>query len=363
MPWWKSWLQRIEPYIQKLDAWHELLPARPTPAQASLLVVGAFLAISLLVMLVSRFLFGWGRNRLPEAEQLGSRRPLIFGQLTEAFAWVLPVAQSKQDSLRKDLVSAGYFHRKALEEYLAFRNAAAIAWLVFTGCAVVLLASPTENVTRQILIGSAVVFGCLLAFPRVVLSSQSESRRSRIRYALPDALDMINMMLTGGLQLRQAIQRVQRELKHAHPDIACELAIIDMQAEKGSMDQALRQFAARVNVPDVTVLATMVRHAEQLGGSVSSAFRDFADSIRRTRRQLAEERGNKASVKLLFPTVLCLTPPIYILLLGPAAIELKNFIQKENRPGGALSQKINSAARPSSRQAPNLATSPSDNPL
>jgi len=69
---------------------------------------------------------------------------------------------------------------------------------------------------------------------------------------------------------------------------------------------------------------------------VAAAFREFADSVRRTRRQRAEEQGNKASVKLLFPVVLCLAPPIYILLLGPATLELKNFMNRENMPGGVL---------------------------
>ncbi len=352
MTWWQTGLQRLEPYVQSLDAWRTLLPVKTTPLQGSLLVMGAFLAISLLIMLVGRILIGWGRNRLPESDQVGSRRPLVLGPLTDAFAWVLPVSQAKQASLRKDLVAAGYFHRKAIEEYLGFRNAAAMAWLVFTGCTVVLLVDPRENVTPQILMGAGIVFGCLLAIPRIVLSSQSESRRNRIRFALPDSLDMINMMVTGGLPLRSAIQRVQKELRRAHPDMSCELAIIDHQAETGSMDQALRQFAARVNVPDVTVLATMVRHAEQLGGSISNAFRDFADSIRRTRRQLAEERGNKSSVKLMFPTILCLTPPVYILLLGPAAIEIKNFITKENRAGGVLSQSLAPGSRAAVREAP-----------
>lgn len=352
MTWWQSWLQRFEPYVRQLDTWRTWLPVKMTPLQMSLLVMGAFLAIALLILLVGRILIGWGRNRLPESDQQGSRRPLVLGPLTDAFAWVLPVSQKKQDSLRKDLVAAGYFHRQAIAEYLGVRNAAAIAWLLFTGCAVVLLADPTENVTPQILIGAGVVFGCLLAIPRIVLSSQSESRRNRIRFALPDSLDMINMMVTGGLPLRSAIQRVQHELRRAHPDMACELAIIDHQAETGSMDQALRQFASRVDVPDVTVLATMVRHAEHLGGSIANAFRDFADSIRRTRRQLAEERGNKASVKLMFPTILCLTPPVYILLLGPAAIEIKNFISKENRAGGALSQSIAPGSRSAVRENP-----------
>lgn len=199
----------------------------------------------------------------------------------------------------------------------------------------------------------------LFEIPRVVLSSQAEARRKRIQYALPDALDMINMTVTGGLPLRNALHRVGRELKTTHPDSACELTIIDRQSESGSLDQALRHFAARIDTPDVTVLATMVRHAEQLGGNVSGAFRDFADSIRRTRRQSAEERGNKASVKMLFPVVFCLAPSIYILFLGPAALELKQFVQRENRPGGALSQAVEvpqpGASRPRAQNVPTSA--------
>lgn len=357
MPWWQSFLQRIEPAVELIDAWRLLLPVRVTPLQMSLLVTGVFLAVSLLLMIVGRIVIGWGRNRMTEAEQIGSRRPLILGPLTSAFAWVFPVSEKKREKLRADLIAAGYFHSRALEEYLGFRNAAAIAWLMFTGVAVVLLADPSENVTPQILMGSAVVFGCLLAIPRIVLGAQAEARRNRIRFALPDMLDMVNMMVTGGLPLRQAIQRVQKDLRRTYPDMACELAIIDHHAEAGSLDQALKQFASRVSIPDVTVLATMVRHAEKLGGSVTHAFRDFADSIRKTRRQLAEERGNKSTVKLMFPTVLCLTPPVYILLLGPAVIEIRNFITKENRNGGVLTQTMQSRSNPNAigREEPNTA--------
>ena len=339
-------LRWFESCVQRLDLWKSWLPARATPMQVSLVSMGAFLAIALLVGLVGRLLLGGQRNKAPGSDTTGSRRPLIFGSLTAALAGVLPVSQSKQERLRQDLMAAGYFHRNAYEEFMAFRNGAAMAWLIFSGCTLVLLADPAENLTYRFLIGAAVVFGCLVAVPRIVLSSQAESRQNRIRYSLPDALDLINMTVAGGLSLRSAIQRAQRELTTTHPDIACELAILDCQAEAASLDLALRQFARRVNVSDVTVLATMVRHAEHLGGNVSGAFREFADSIRQARRQQAEDRGNKATVKLLFPTVLCLTPPIYILLLGPAALEIKSFLQRERQPGGALSQSVNPRARP-----------------
>lgn len=359
MPAWRNWLMWLESFSRKIDSWKSWLPARPTPMQTSLFAMGTFLAITLVFALIGRLLFG-KRNQESETETFGSQRPLIFGSLTEALAGLIPVKPQKQEQLRQDLIAAGYFHRQAYEEFMAFRNGAALMWLIFSGFAVVLLANPSENLTFKLLIGAAVIFGCILAIPRIVLSSQAESRQSRIRFALPDALDMINMMVAGGLSLRSSIQRAQRELMTTHPDIGCELAILDRQADAGSMDLALRQFAKRVNVADVTVLATMVRHAEQLGGNVSGAFREFADSIRLNRRQLAEDRGNKATVKLLFPTVLCLTPPIYILLLGPAALEMKEFVQRERKPGGALSQNVNPGNRPS-RSATRTLNAPADN--
>ena len=82
----------------------------------------------------------------------------------------------------------------------------------------------------------------------------------------------------------------------------------------------------------------MVRHAEKIGGNVATSFREFSDSVRRTRRQRAEERGNSKSVKLMFPIVLCLAPPIYVLLLGPAVIELRNFATSQGN--GMLNQSI-----------------------
>jgi tight adherence protein C len=183
-----------------------------------------------------------------------------------------------------------------------------------------------------------VVMAFIYGVPRVVLSSQAENRCRRIKHSLPDSLDMITMMVTGGLPLRDAIQRVARELHRIYPDIACELRMVEVQTDTGSLELALRQFSKRLDIPDVTALASLVQQTERIGGQVAGAFREFADSIRRTRRQQAEERGNTASIKLLFPVVFFLAPPIYVLLLGPAVVEMKNFMQNQGRPGGALSQ-------------------------
>lgn len=330
-------LSQLEQWMNAAaSAARQWLPSEVDSAELAVVTTLAFITIAAMIYLTGRLLLGVGRNVAPDA--VGSRRPLALGPLTETFAWMIPSTQASRERIRKDLMRAGFYHRRALEEYLGLRNTAVAAWVVFIGCAAVALANPRENYTPALAGGGMLVLVLIYAAPRVVLSGMSEARGRRIQYALPDALDMINMSVTGGLPLRKSIHRVGVEMRETHPDIACELAIIDRQTEAGSLDQALRQFAGRVDIADVTALATMVRHAERLGGNIATAFQEFADGVRRARRQQAEERGNKASIKLLFPVVFFLAPPIYILLLGPAAIELRNFIARESQPGGALSQ-------------------------
>lgn len=327
-----------------------------SPAMIALVSGGTFVTVSSVFYWLGKMLFGVGRNQVPDPLAVGSRRPLVLGALTEGFAFAVPISERRQESLRGELQRAGYYHRKAFIEFLAMRNLAMILWLVFVGLVAVAIAEPQEDITPKLLMAAAVVMAFIYGVPRVVLGSQAENRCRRIKHALPDALDMITMMVTGGLPLRDAIQRVARELHRIYPDIACELRMVEVQTETGSLELALRQFSKRLDIPDVTALASLVQQTERIGGQVAGAFREFSDSIRRTRRQQAEERGNKASIKLLFPIVFFLAPPVYVLLLGPAVIEMKNFMQNQGRSGGALSQdpraSFRSAQRPGSAAGP-----------
>ena len=310
----------------------------------SLIVAGTFMAISLTVLLIGRLLFSRDKNRPASGQD--TRRASTFGPLTPALAEVFPTLTSTKDKLKRDLVRAGFFQRKAMNEFLAMRNAAMIAWCAFVATAIVLSIDQSDDLIPKIALVGFVVLALVYGIPRLVLGSMASARVQRIQYALPDVLDMINMMITGGLPVQGAIKRVSQEVATPHPDLGCELAIIDRQAEAGTLEQALSQFAERVDVPDVSALSNLVRHAERLGGNLATSLRDFSDSIRRTRRQRAEERGNKSSIKLLFPVVFCLAPPIYILLLGPAVLELREFVMRENQPGGALTQDAGAVTAP-----------------
>lgn len=307
--------------------------------------LGSFAVIGTLVFSLGDLLFG-GRRRvlarnaaadLLRQEQTGAT---YRGWIARFFAASVPQLPAEIDGIRRDLSRGGFYSPTALTEYLATRNG--VLWLVAaltTGLAWQSQSRP--DVQRAVLIaGWAVAIGSY-ALPRMILRLQANARVARIQTGLPDALDVITMCLTGGLPLQEALARVTQEMQFAHPDIAVELEIVRKQADANTLSHAMRQFANRVDLPDVKSMAALVGQTERLGTNVATAVREFADSLRRGARFRAEERASKASVKMLFPVVLCLAPPVYILLVGPSLLQLRDFVLNENRPGGLLSSSMN----------------------
>ncbi len=166
--------------------------------------------------------------------------------------------------------------------------------------------------------------------------------------------------------MQHAIGRVSDEMETSHPDLSFEMRLVGRQTEAGSLNTAIQQFARRMDVPEVHSIAAMVWQAEQQGAGVAAAFQAFSDQVRLQRRQRAEEAGNKVAFKMLFPLVFCLAPAVYIMLLGPAVMDLREFFRRERRPGGALSREnIEAVLRPpetGGTAPPALPTSPQASP-
>ncbi|WP_417383598.1 type II secretion system F family protein [Gimesia sp.] len=257
------------------------------------------------------------------------------GVFSRALAGVIPQSSNEISKIELDLKRAGYYRSTALVEYLATRNMLVVFVLIGTGIGCV-LADPGSNIPEIILGAGLLIAGAGYGLPRIVLHNQANRRVHRIQRGLPDALDLVMMCLTGGVPLRTALERVTDEVRFSHPDIAVEFEIIRRHADANSMADALKQFAKRIDAPDVNALSLMISQTERLGTNVSTALIDFADGVRRKYRQRAEENSSKTSIKLLFPIIFCMAPPIYILFFGPAVLELRNFLIREHRPGGIL---------------------------
>jgi tight adherence protein C len=229
---------------------------------------------------------------------------------------VAPKSASEIGKLQQKLIYAGYRSREALIIFFGIRLVVAAAF--FLTLATPLFFRP--NLTMA-LAGSAL--GYLL--PGMALGRMAGKRQHRIRCGLPDVLDLMVVSVEAGLGLDQAIQRVGEELAFAHPDLADELRLINLElrAGKGRMD-ALRNLAERTGVDDVSSLVAMLVQTDKFGTSVAQSLRVHSETVRTKRRQRAEEAAAKTGVKMVFPLVFCIFPAIWVVTIGPAAIK---FVQ------------------------------------
>lgn len=171
--------------------------------------------------------------------------------------------------------------------------------------------------------------------PSFWLDFLRHARQTQIRRAMPDALDLMGVCLQGGLSLSGALSRVSQELGTAHPLLATELSIVEREMQMGlTAGDAVRQFARRFDLEELRSLASVISQAERFGSSINKALKTYAEGLRIKRQQRAEELAQKAAVKVLFPTLFCIFPGIFVVILGPAAIRIYEVLITNNTWGG-----------------------------
>lgn len=164
------------------------------------------------------------------------------------------------------------------------------------------------------------------ALPGFWLGRVVTRRKEAIQRSLPEVLDLLCIAVEAGLGLDGAILRVAE--RHISP-FAQELGHCVKEINLGQpREKAWRNLAERVNVPDVNVVVAAVIQAEKLGASLGQVLRIQADEMRERRRQRAEERARQVPIKLLFPLVMFIFPALFVVLLGPAAIQFFNAMMR-----------------------------------
>jgi tight adherence protein C len=162
--------------------------------------------------------------------------------------------------------------------------------------------------------------------PEIWLVSVRHKRQRLLNQALPDALDMLVLCLEGGVSLSGAMNRVSAELRSAHPLFAIEFDVVQREVQMGmTVGEAMQKFGERCELDDVKTLASVLLQSERYGASLAKPLRIHADTCRQNRHQHAEEMAQKAAVKILFPTLLCIFPAIFIVILGPAAYQIASI--------------------------------------
>jgi tight adherence protein C len=166
--------------------------------------------------------------------------------------------------------------------------------------------------------GVAAAMGGFL--PQMWLSSRVRQRQGEIIKSLPDSFDLITTCVEAGLGLDAALTRVAEKVKGPFSeDLSATLREIGMGRNRA---EALRELADNTGVADLNLFVNAVIQAEQMGTSIGQVLRVQSDQMRVRRRQRAEEIANKAPVKMIFPLVICILPTLFIVIMGPAAIQL-----------------------------------------
>lgn len=159
--------------------------------------------------------------------------------------------------------------------------------------------------------------------PNIALTRLIKRRREKIRRSIPDAIDLLVICVDAGLGIDQALLRVGQELGISHPQITEELLQINREQRAGKPRvQAWADMALRSQLSDIDAFASMLLQTERFGTPIARALSVFADTIRIKRRQLAEQMAAKTTVKIIFPLVFFIFPSIFIVLLGPAVLNI-----------------------------------------
>jgi tight adherence protein C len=225
----------------------------------------------------------------------------------------MPKSPKEMTKLQLRLVQAGYRGGEALPVFLGIRVGFALA--LFLICMTPLIGRPNLWVALSLM-------GLGYMFPGIVLARKAKKRQHRIRLSLADALDLLVVSVEAGLGLDQALARVGQELEFAYPDLSSEFRLVNLELLAGTgRSTALRNLADRTGVDDLSQLVAMLVQTDKFGTSVANSLRVFSDTLRTKRRQRAEEAAAKTGVKMVFPLVVCIFPAIWIVTIGPAAIQ------------------------------------------
>ena len=168
----------------------------------------------------------------------------------------------------------------------------------------------------------AIAFGFFL--PNITLYQVAYNRTEQMRRELPDALDLLTISVEAGLSFDAAVSQVAR---NTTGPVAEEFfrVLQEMQIGTGRLD-AIRALGERTDLPELRGFVTAMVQADAFGVPVANVLRVQATELRVKRSQRAEEMAQKVPVKILFPLIFCILPPLFIVILGPAAITIfENF--------------------------------------
>jgi len=291
---------------------------------------GATLAVAVVAVLAGRAR-GLSPERLEEAfsfvddsrpaeRAAGTPAPLAERVLRPLLRWVAERFQKlvrPAEGSERLLRAAGYPLRLDVVELVGLKVGAAVVATMAMGALLILL--PRLLPFGPLVLCLAAAMGFLL--PSAVLSRLAARRRFEMQLALPDMLDLITLSVEAGLGFDGAVARA---VASTTGPLSEELTRVLTEVGQGRPRVvAFGDLAARTKIEELSLLVATVQQSEQLGASIGQALRELGDQLREERVYRAREIIAKLPVKMLFPLMVFIFPALFIVILGPAAVMLR----------------------------------------
>jgi tight adherence protein C len=258
-----------------------------------------------------------GEPQLPGTQAFFARAFRTVGE-------TVPAATAASNPMRRQLTSAGYRYPSAVPIFYGVKCALALLFAALLG------AFGVSNGDISAALIAAICgagFGFLL--PDFLLKPMIRARATRIRRALPAALDLLILSVEAGQSLNQAIVDTSLEVRVAHPELASELAQAHLELRAGkSRTETLQQLGVRNGDPELKKLCSLLIDSDRFGTSLAPALRTHVKYLRTRMRQQAQESARKVAVKLIFPVFFLIFPSVLLVTLGPAVLHMmKQFAE------------------------------------
>jgi tight adherence protein C len=258
----------------------------------------------------------YGKLKLPTRPGQESFGERVLAPLKGKLAgWALKLSpRSTVDGVAAKLLVAGLGRTMTPTTFLAFKGGAGIG-----GAVLGLMLGLSVGPFGTLAFAAIFAVGGFMA-PDFVVSSSARRRKERVRADLPDALDLLAVSVEAGLGFDGAVAKLTDHLEGPLAD-EFELTLNEMRIGTSRQD-ALKRMAERVPAPELVSFVRALVQADQLGISLGRILRVQAADTRNRRQAAAEEKAMKAPIKMLFPTVLFIFPAMFLVILGPAFLNI-----------------------------------------
>jgi len=219
--------------------------------------------------------------------------------------------------LRELLASAGMY-RTSVASFVGSRVLAALL-----GPALLLLVLLSGGLRLRLIIGCALLTLMGWYLPYVIVQRRARLRVEQIDREVPELVDLLVTTVEAGVGFAAALQLASRSIEGP---LGQELRLALREQSLGlTPEEALRNMSVRVDSPATRAFTQALVQGETLGVSIGAILRDLAIDMRKRRRQAAEERAQKTPTKILFPLIGLMLPAMFIVALGPVALQIMEF--------------------------------------